>query len=380
MSLKDLYKGSNIIEILQNYSLSESTKVGIVERFGGAEEFYDEYHFWRTVIDDPDLLIGKEITLSKFVISKWVARVPGLYWTKHSRTMRLHQENDIAIQSQEWMEFNPPGKSRKVLGGIGTLLLPPSEDGKVLMSVTSSLNASCGIPILLYPQVLDSLKIKDGSSVRIKRARWQPMDIQWSKQFDSTKGLPRGYLIIDNPKKIEVYNNSYPVAYHPFSIMEYEHKDTLLYDFVYVSADNRVENVDLQIENFFEYYRTKEGRNGQYLLNPNIVSPIFEARYMSPQELQRPSEKAKLKLLHERVRGACFNNIAIDRLINELPKFYQSSISIFSLARLIGINPSMLSEDSASSMASQLISLCIEKEKIEHLINRMAFDYPQIFN
>lgn len=379
MKLKDLYKGVKIIETIQNYTLSEISKIDENTRKSSDKYFYNEESFWNSIIDNPERFWGKEIDLYNFVVSDWVARVPGLYWTEQSQIMRAHKEYEIALQSNEWTEFHPPGKSKKVLGGIGTLLLPPSEEGKVLISVTSGCNASTGIPILLYPEVLEHLKIKQGNSVSIRKAKWQPMDVQWSKQFDSIKGIPRGYLIIDNPEKIEVYTDNYPVVYHPFSIMEYENKDTLLYDFVYVTADSKVKNVDSYIERFFNYYRKKEGRNGEYLLNPNIINPIFESRYMSPNELQKPSEKAKLKLLYERVRGVHFNDIAIDLLINDLPKFYQTSNSVITLAKNIGINPAILSEDSASSMSSQLISLCIEKEMVEVLIDRMAYDYPQIF-
>lgn len=379
MSLLDLYKGVKIIETLQNYSLSGISNIEENTRKSDEKYFYRDDSFWNNIIDNPERFWGKEINLYNFVVSDWVARVPGLYWTEQSQIMRAHKESDIAFQSEEWTEFHPPGKSKKVLGGIGTLLLPPTEEGKVLMSITSACNASTGIPILIYPEVLDQIKIKQGNTVCIRKAKWQPMDIQWSKQFDSIKGIPRGYLIIDNPEKIEVFRDNYPVVYHPFSIMEYENRDTLLYDFVYVTADNNVKNVDLKIEKFFEDYRKKEGRNGEYLLNPNIVNPIFQSRYMSPYELQKPSEKAKLKLLYERVRDVYFNDIGIDLLINNLPKFYQSSNSVITLAKNIGINPSLLSEDSAASMSAQLISLCIEKNIVEVLTDRMAYEYPQIF-
>lgn len=379
MNLKDLYKGIKIIETIQNYSVSCISKIHENTRKSSEQYFYTEESFWKNIIGNPERFWGKEIDLYNFVVSDWVARVPGLYWTEQSQIMRTHNESDIAFQSDEWTEFYPPGKSKKVLGGIGTLLLPPTDDGKVLMSITSACNASTGIPILVYPEVLEKLKIKQGNTVTIKKAKWQPMDIQWSKQFDSTKGIPRGFLIIDNPNKIEVSKNNFPIVYHPFSIMEYEKNDTYLFDFVYVTADSKVPNVDLQIEQFFDDYRKKEGRNGAYLLNPNIVNPIFESRYMSPHELQKTSEKTNLKLLYQRVKDVHFNEIAIDLLINNLPKFYKSSNSIITLAKHIGINPAILSLESASSMSAQLISLCIEKEIVDILIDRMAFDYPLIF-
>lgn len=380
MSLQQLYKGSKIIETLENYSLIEEGS--LIEKDYNRKTvkyFYSEENFWKTIIDNPSNYWGREIDLFSFVISDWVARVPGLFWTESSRAMRNHNDTDIAIQSKEWTEFYPPGKSKKVLGGIGTLLLPPTDDGKIIMSVSASCNASTGIPLLIFPEVLDAHKLKQGNFVSIRGAKWQPMNIQWASQFDSVIGIPRGYLIIDKPEKIEVFNDNYPVVYHPFSIMEYECKDTILYDFVYATADSKVENIDLQIEKFFKEYRKKDGRNGEYLLNPNIIKPIFESRYLSPKELQKPSEKAKLKLLYERVRNSHFNGIAIEKLVNEVPKFYSSKESIITLARNIGVNPQNLADDSATSMSAQLISICIEKEKVEVLIDRMVINYPQIF-
>lgn len=90
--------------------------------------------------------------------------------------------------------------------------------------------------------------------------------------------MPRGYLVLDNLEQIEIIGRGCPIVYHPFSIMEYEHKDSLLYDFVYVTADSKAKDVELQIENFFNDYSKKDGRNGEYLLNPNIINPIFESR------------------------------------------------------------------------------------------------------
>jgi hypothetical protein len=120
------------------------------------------------------------------------------------------------------------------MGGVGTLLLPPTDEGKILLSVSAGCNASTGIPLLCFPEVYDHLKIKQGDCVIIRGAKWLPMDMHWASKFASTKDIPRGYLVIDSIDKIRVLNRNYPVAYHPFSLMEYEYQDSLFYDFVYV--------------------------------------------------------------------------------------------------------------------------------------------------
>ena len=179
--------------------------------------------------------------------------------------------------------------------------------------------------------------------------------------------------------KIQVLERNYPVIYHPFSLMEYEYQDSLFYDFVYVTADSKVRNVNTEIERFFKEYAKKEGRNGEYLLNPNIVNPIFQSHYLSPTELNHASEKAKLNLLYERIRGACFKEKSVEQLVIKLSQHYQSSVSVRTLAKKIGVNVSLLVEDSAVNMSSQLIDLCIKKEMIENLVDRVTVDYPQIF-
>lgn len=265
------------------------------------------------------------------------------------------------------------------MGGVGTLLLPPTDEGKVLLSISAGCNASTGIPLLCFPEVYEQLKIKQGDCVFIKGAKWQPMDMHWASKFASTKDIPRGYLVIDSTDKIQILERNYPVAYHPFTLMEYEYQDSLFYDFVYVTADSKVKNVDIEIERFFKEYAKKDGRNGEYLLNPNIVNPIFPSRYLSPTELTQASEKAKVNLLYERIRGAYFKEQSIEQLMIKLPNYYESSISVKTLAKNIGVNVSLLVEDSAVNMSSQLIDLCIKKEMVENLVDRVTTDYPQIF-
>lgn len=381
MSLRELYKGTKIIETIENYSFAEELSQN-QENKGPNNNYYffKDEDFWQEVIASPSKYWGQKIDLIRFVTSDWVARVPGLFWSKSSELIRQHTLKDIVRQSKKWIEFNPPGKSKKVMGGIGTLLLPPTDDGKVLLSVSAGCNASSGIPILCFPEVLDQLDIKQGDCVDIIGAKWQPMDTHWASKFASTKDIPRGYLVIDDIDKIRRFEGNFPIEYHPFSLMEYEYKDSLFYDFVYITADNNIENVERKIEIFFNDYAKKEGRNGEYLLNPNIVSPIFEARYSSPLELTHASEKAKLKLLYERIRGVHFNQESLEHLMIKLPQLYQTSTSIMRLAKSIGLNMALLVEDSAASMSAQLISKCIEKVVVEDLIDRIATEYPNTFN
>lgn len=377
MGLQSTFNAIKILETIENYGISQQLNCEQISEDQEIKFFTSEREFWYTAFNSENMW-GKNIDLFHFVVSNWVARIPGLYWTEQATILRQHSESDIAFKSKEWIKFNPPGKSRKVMGGVGTLLLPPTDEGKLLISVTASCNASTGIPVLLFPEVIDALKIEEGDCVNICGAKWQPMSYEWARKFSSLAKIPRGYLVIDKVKKIKVVQKGCPVIYHPFSIMEYEQDDTLLFDYVYASADTKVENARYKLEDFFEEYRKENGRNGKYLLNPNVIHPLFDSQYSSPSELQHPSEKAKINLIYQRIKNTYFNEININSIINVLPKYYQSSAAIRSLANRVGISPALLSEDSAASMSSQLISRCLEKDIMDTLVDRVVNEYPII--
>lgn len=108
--------------------------------------------------------------------------------------------------------------------------------------------------------------------------------------------------------------------------------------------------------------------------------PYFQSRFQSPSELTKASEKAKLNLILERIRETYFQGHSIEQLALKLPQFYQSSASIRTLAKNVGINIALIEEDSAANMAFQLIDMCLRKEKMEDLIDRVSLEYPKIFS
>ena len=62
------------------------------------------------------------------VLLQWFPRVPGLYWLDGSENLRQLSPEAEEFRSTHWVSYKPYGKSRKVMGGIGTLRLPPSID------------------------------------------------------------------------------------------------------------------------------------------------------------------------------------------------------------------------------------------------------------
>ena len=374
-------KGTKMIETIENYSIAENDTHSSFQNIESKYDsiFYTDKDFWDTRLRYPKEFGDKTVGLYNFVISEWVARVPGLYWADSSASIRQHTEDEIAVKSKEWTEYTPPGKSKKVLGGIGTILLPVDDMGKRIVSASSSCNSSLGVPLLIFPDVWEYLKLCQGDIVIIKNAKWQSVDLTWSHRFASTRNIPRGYLVIDKIDKIEIIERDYPIVDNPFSIMEYQKGDALLYDFVYLTIDSKVNNAKQETEEFFSNYAKKDSRNGRYLINPNMVDPIFDAKYMTPSEMHLPTQKAQIELLYERIKNENFDKITLNELIELLPKYYDSTSSIRRLVKNLGVSVSIIQEDSPASMSAQLINFCLRSNKIEELVDRMMVEYPKIF-
>src|SRR5436190_1494312 len=90
---------------------------------------YTDESFWLEVMRDKELKWDCHFSFDRAIFSEWVPRLPGLYWTRGAELMRELQPEDVELRSAEWEKYPPGVKSRKVLGGIGTLCLPPSASG-----------------------------------------------------------------------------------------------------------------------------------------------------------------------------------------------------------------------------------------------------------
>jgi hypothetical protein len=300
------------------------------------------------------------------------------YWEPGSRERREYDESQVAERFEDDVVFFPDVKSIRVYGGIGTIHLPPDISGAQVMTASSHANASTGVPILMLPEVIEGHRIRQGDMIAIIDARWQPMAISWANSFDST--LPKGYLVVDKPEMISIEERGYPIVYHPFSIMEYRSDNALLYDFVYKTVMSESKDERRSIQNFFDGYAKKDGRYGSYILNPDIVEPLFDSRYTSPAELRSPSEKAMFSLLLYRVKGRTFEGLSLDDLQSKLLSKYTTATSILRLAGGVSIPVTLIAEGTPVYMAAQVLSICIEYELVGTLINRMKTEYPNILS
>jgi hypothetical protein len=400
MPLSETYRCARAIEAVENYAKANDpfrhrlTEIDVQDIHNRDNDFYyspdglvfggpyPDREFWTSIIENPDKYWGMKFLLERFVISEWIARVPGLYWSEGSARMRELAQSAVEHQSREWTTFTPSGKTAIVLGGVGTLKFPPNEAGIRLVTLSAGHNASSGIPALVFPEVWEYHHLKEGDVLRLS-AHWQKMALNWAERFPSIKGIPRGYLVLSDPNQVLSKGlEDAPVQFHPCTVMEYTKGDIKLYDFVYATADTRVSNYRKSLETFFEEYKNKHGRNGSYLFSADVGNPIWEAEFTSPEALLRsePGSKAHLKLLEERIRNQSFRERNIESILEMLTRNYDNESLGGRVTSAIGISRAQwYHAGSIADSASQLLQKCIELNKVEELLDSIARDYPELF-
>jgi len=384
MPLADAYRATRSIEALENYARADE----IAEPTNDAPEPQDglsiveDREFWYRILGANRQAWGMRVEGWRFALSEWIARVPGLYWTANAEALRQLSPEQIELKDERRTLYRPPGKSQLVSGGMGTLKLPPNERGYRLISLSGALNASTGIPALVAPEVWDAHGLREGDVLDVQ-ARWQPMVREWAEQFESIKGIPRGYLMLDRPEYItNVAERDAPTRIHPFTIMEYSFGAARLYDFVYAAADTSRPRYRAALEEFFDEYRARSGRAGEYLIDTSIGEPLWEARFASPAALRQQAPgvaDAQLNLIKERVREQVFRGETLEELVEMLARLYDND-GLQRISDQIGIPPAhWYSGRRAADSAVQLLDACVARRAVEQLIERVAIEYPREF-
>jgi hypothetical protein len=386
MSLREAYVGVRIIETADNYALADAPLNKRVVPQAAPHNWYfaEDPQFWSSVLKDPKKAWDAVLPFHEVYLSEWVARVPGLFWKPGSEQLRRLSIAAVESRSQNWTVYNPRGKSMKVMGGVGTLRLPPAADGYRLASLTTSLNASAGVPALVAPEVWD--KIRRGGACEgcllSGSARWQAMDETWAARFPSTENIPRGYLVLDQPDAIEIYPHWGPIQIHPFTIMEYAAGSKELFDFVYAQADTGSNDYRGRLQEFFGGYKNANERFGRYLLEGDMVDPLWEAEFMSPADLRRadPSARSQLELLEKRVAEHQLGQDTIELLLEKLAETCPTPDEVRVLSEEIGIKAALwLAGGSLAEICSQFMDEVVRRQRVETLIDKLAQRHPGLF-
>lgn len=372
---------ARIIESAENYArahVSNPAPPGVQPRGNGAT-YLDDGKFWSIVLDGR-IAWDAAVFIPEATFSEWVPRVPGLYWRKESAALRRFTPDVIESQSDDGVTLRPTGKSQVVIGGVGTLRLPPNSEGYRLCSVTTSANVSTGVPILVSPDVWKGSKLREGVVLRGESLRWVAMPIEWSSRFPTTRGVPAGCLLATSPADIEVYSSSSSgVQIHPYTIMEYFSDGIELFDFVFATAITTEPNYRGQLETFFDSYRQGAGRQGRYLLSADVANPLWEADYKTPEDLNRaePAAGSQLKLLERRVRAHQLGDDVWDRTLRALAALPDQDY-LRRISTQAGIPPSSWFSGGARMMdaAAQFLARADREQHLPAILEALAIEHP----
>ncbi len=312
------FMASLVGESLANYKLADEPLTVAVtpQHIELSGLYYDDQHFWESLGSSSKAC---RVDIVEAALSEWVARIPGLYWQRSSVRRREIEQSDVENPIGDFVTLRPLAKSRVVSGGVGTIRLPPSESGCRLVTLTTSLNASAGVPALISPEIWDELKLEEGTVIQ-GRAAWQPMPLTWSRQFPQLAGLARNCLVFRKSDDVSVQKGlKAPVEVHPFAIMEYTSQKlgTQLHDFVYATSQTRQKDFHKNLGTFFEKYRTAQSRDGIYLTGADLVDPMWPATFASPEDMRR-GEAAALNVIESRIDDEMQGQDTIEALLELL--------------------------------------------------------------
>ncbi len=366
---------AHALESLVNY---QSADLPLVEVEAGLPRestpdyygYHEDGRFWLDYVgidsDDSSPISSRKIYIDQAALTQWVARIPGLYWSSASERFRNMAPENIESRTDKWVTYTPLGKSQKVTGGIGTIKLTPSESGYRLANLTTTLNASAGVPVLISPDVWDHHNLKEGIVIS-GEASVREMPSNWLREFPAIKGVPRICAVIDNPDTLQVTDTRASILIHPFTVMEYWAENAQLLDFVYATADSVDSGYRGELETFFEKYRKLNDRDGSYLLAADTARPMWESEFATPAEMRKQKNQV-LKQIEKRVQDNLKGESVIAPLLAQLNS--ASDIALLKkISDLAGLRHQQWCKNgSQADESSNLVGAAMEYNKIAELV------------
>ena len=215
MSLQQAFVGSLAIESAENYAVADVTSrraIGDIDNCKYKQitfSVYADKSFWRWIGEDKEGTWGRTFGFDRACVSEWIARVPGLYWSPGANRMRKISPALVEMKTEKWDSLLPPGQDAEGGGRRRDPGLPPNDEGYRVVTLTMSANASAGVPALVAPEVWRYHRLGDGCLLQ-GTAPWRPMSIGWATRFPILRGLPRGYLVLDDPQAVRVIDRGRP--------------------------------------------------------------------------------------------------------------------------------------------------------------------------
>jgi hypothetical protein len=203
----------NAVRAAQDYAmLSGYGEIQSVHPPKSVHEYTDEESFWHEVLGSGlNSSAVKTVHLRAFGLSRWVPRVPGLYWKDTAQQLRQRAaQYRLPVQviqpntydAMPGAIFSPTGKTLRLLGGVGNVRLLPTISGTLFVA-SSSGKYWQGVPVLLRPDVWQKLgNIEEGTVADI-RGTWTPMPRDVAQGLGGEAGIPRYCLVVAEARHIK---------------------------------------------------------------------------------------------------------------------------------------------------------------------------------
>lgn len=391
MIAANIQKLPMISESLNNYPKSESLElvrnaeliIDDLKNDYGMKISYEE-QFWKFIngeIKEGRHPWGKNFHFWYAMISEWVPRIPGGFWTEKSAGLRKLANKEIIERTGNFVVYTPIGKSSKVMGGLGTFKCAPQHDYR-LVSLSVSGNCSAGIPLLISNEIWDRYQLDEGTTLRDLEVKWVKMEENWSAKFKSSIDLVRGCLVLTNTKNLEVQQDeNFKTVAHPYTILEYYKNGIPYYDFMYFTINKVWDKA--RVSNFLNSYKNDENRNGRYIFEPDPNEVIYGADYLSPSDYLQ-NGKDDINLIETRIEAilnedssGVFDSI-YNFLMNEIPN--ENTLERISKQNVIGIPPiQWRGGTSLLTSVKSFLDLVISQNKMISLYDLLQTDYPETF-
>jgi hypothetical protein len=348
----------------------------------GFAYFDEEGLFWDMVFHIPSHALNQTFRFQNMRLSEWVPRVPGLTWKPESEVLRSsvrHAQKIIGGYA-----YPPETRSIRVLSGVGTMRLPPSDEMARLGTLMLSGDVAAGVPVLMSADMWDYLQIDNSSEGRVisGSARWVSMSLQWANNFPVVRDIPRGYLLLNDPDAITIEIERAQTYLTPFSIMAYESGASELFDYVYAGARTDEKGWRDKVEDFFQRYHQDVSPHSHYLIAGDMVQPMWDSEFLTPSDLRRQDAGAKsqLSLLEARVRENMLGKQTIELLLDRLGQTIVEPDILKVLSDEIQLPTALWKAGgSLTDQISQFVDAAVQHEKLDRLIVNVAARNPDLF-
>jgi hypothetical protein len=219
MALSPLEFENFIIQILR-LKLLLSSNIPKVEGPGEPLLYEKEEKLWNDIIHTKEIFETSQISLKEFNILEWIPRSPGIYHTKLAEGIR--KEATEYVLSDNSQVFDPYGKVRMVLGGIGCLRLnavPVRSTMLKFLCATSSGYAHKGFIVAMpsdkFQKVGNLLQSKGAAKCNVSgKLCCYPLEVLnffdehlYSPEFLGDEKVPLLYLLVDHvsePTEVQI--------------------------------------------------------------------------------------------------------------------------------------------------------------------------------